>query len=90
MSFDYLKMKHEWGLTEEQRSKRNRSNRFAIVAVSLILLLGYLWSQGTFDHALLPVGLNAKPCARNGFGAVFCGQELTEYNKRLKNAGINP
>jgi len=57
------------------------------VAVGLILIVLFLaWHAGTFDHLLYNVGLNAKPCARNGFGATFCGEELTEYNERLENA----
>lgn len=52
----------------------------------ILLVLVFLfaaWHAGTFDHALYNVGLNAKPCARNGFGAVFCGQELTEYDEHI-------
>lgn len=57
------------------------------VVVGLVLIVLFLaWHAGTFDHVLYNVGLNAKPCGRNGFGAVFCGEELTEYNERFENA----
>lgn len=61
--------------------KRRWGRRLAIV-VAVIAVIG-LWQAGAFDHALVNVGLNAKECARNGFGATFCGQELTEYRERL-------
>jgi hypothetical protein len=49
----------------------------------LIALLIALWSRGTFDHTLVNVGLNAKECARNGFGATFCGDELDRYRRQV-------
>jgi hypothetical protein len=58
--------------------------RLLIVAVVLILVAA--WRAGTFDQALYKVGLNAKECARNGLGATFCGQELTEYRDRITKA----
>jgi hypothetical protein len=58
--------------------------RLLIVAVVLLLFAG--WNAGAFDHALVNVGLNAKECARNGFGATFCGQELVEYRERTERA----
>jgi hypothetical protein len=52
--------------------------RGSIVAgVAVAVVLG-LWRLGTFDHALVDWGLNAKDCARNDFGAVYCGAELLE------------
>lgn len=62
--------------------------RPALIVVALVVLLGLvaLWSVGTFDHALVNIGLNAQRCARNGFGATFCGKELDEYNARLQRA----
>lgn len=39
------------------------------------------WGAGTFDHALAPLGLNAQDCARNGFGATFCGDALDRYRR---------
>jgi hypothetical protein len=29
------------------------------------------------------VGLNLNECAKNGFGSVYCGDELTEYRDRV-------
>jgi hypothetical protein len=58
--------------------------RILIVLIVFVLFAG--WRAGTFDHALVNVGLNAKPCARNGLGATFCGQELTEYRERLAHS----
>jgi hypothetical protein len=66
---------------EPKRWHERWSWRILIILVLLVLFAG--WRSGTFDHALYNVGLNAKPCARNGFGATFCGQELTEYRERL-------
>ena len=56
--------------------------RLLIVAAVLVLIAA--WRAGSFDHALVNVGLNAKPCARNGFGATFCGTELEEYRARIR------
>ncbi len=56
--------------------------RIVVVAILVIAVVA-LWGRGTFDHALVNVGLNAKSCARNGFGATFCGQELDEYRERI-------
>lgn len=54
-----------------------------IGATVLVVILLVLWRLGTFDHLLVNVGLNAKECAHNGFGATYCGKELTEYRERL-------
>ena len=73
---------------EQQRARASRANRrlliwVATIGVTLVLLTA--WSKGTFDRALYNVGLNAKPCATNGFGATFCGDQLIEYQKRVKS-----
>ena len=57
-----------------------------LVVVVLIITLFAGWRAGTFDQVLYKVGLNAKECARNGLGATFCGQELTEYRERITKA----
>jgi hypothetical protein len=57
--------------------------RLSFGACLLIALLIALWSRGTFDHLLVNVGLNAKECARNGFGATFCGDELDRYRRQI-------
>lgn len=51
----------------------------------LVVVLLVLWRLGTFDHLLVDVGLNAKECAHNGFGATYCGKELDEYRERLRS-----
>ena len=61
------------------------------IGVALILVIVFvLWRLGTFDHALYNVGLNAKECARNGYGATFCGKELDEYRERLRSIEGSP
>jgi Skp family chaperone for outer membrane proteins len=57
--------------------------RHVVIVLAAILIIA-LWARGTFDHALVNIGLNAHRCARNGFGATFCGQELTEYDERVE------
>lgn len=57
------------------------------LALGVVLgLIGFLYFTGRMDHALYPVGLNYHTCARNGFGAVFCGSELTQYESRINGA----
>ena len=46
-------------------------------------MLLILYFTGRLDHALYPVGLNLNECAKNGFGSVYCGDELTEYRDRV-------
>jgi hypothetical protein len=55
-----------------------------IAAVVVVLVLAGLYVHGSFDRVLYPVGLNAHECARNGFGATFCGKELDEYRAKVK------
>jgi hypothetical protein len=62
-----------------------------VIGVGLVvaLLLG-LYFNGNLDRTLYPVGLNFHECARNGFGATFCGSELDQYRakvQRVKEAG---
>jgi hypothetical protein len=38
-----------------------------------------LWRLGTFDQALVSVGLNVNRCIRNAYGATFCGSSAKEY-----------
>jgi hypothetical protein len=65
--------------TSSSRFWRRHWWKVAIV----VWVLGAFWYQGTFDHALVNVGLNSKECGRNGFGATLCGKELDEYRSRL-------
>lgn len=66
------------------RWHQRRGPRVWIALLAIVLFFG--WKAGTFDHALVNVGLNAKPCARNGFGATFCGQELEERQAAQRQA----
>jgi hypothetical protein len=59
--------------------------RVAIAAVVILLVFG--WRAGTFDDALVHVGLNAKPCLRNAFGATFCGSSAKSYCESLPGEG---
>jgi hypothetical protein len=61
---------------------RNKGKWLAATVVFLALFA--LWRFGTFDHALANWGLNAKPCARNGLGATFCGKELEERQQQQR------
>jgi len=63
-------------------SKTTHGRRWIIAVVVAIVAALYL--SGRLDHALYPVGLNFNTCARNGFGATFCGSELTEYQQRIQ------
>jgi hypothetical protein len=60
----------------------NKKTKLAIGGVSLILLIA-AWSQGTFDNFLWRVHLNYNTCGQNGFGAVFCGDDMKAYEKRM-------
>ena len=62
---------------------RKVSYRTALVITALMLLVGAGWTHGTFDNFLWKVGLNYQDCAVNGFGAVFCGDALKEYQQRI-------
>jgi len=60
-----------------------------VTALVLVLLIGG-YVSGTFDHVLYNVGLNYKECARNGFGATFCGDELDQYRERVQGLQTEP
>ena len=53
------------------------------IALVAIVIVG-LYFSGRLDHPLYNLGLNYNACARNGFGAVFCGSELTQYEQRIR------
>jgi hypothetical protein len=67
-----------------------RENTKALILVGIVLLLAFGWSQNTFDNFLWRVHLNHSDCIQNGFGATFCGDAATTYQKRLRDAGISP
>jgi hypothetical protein len=55
----------------------------AVIAAVLVIGAGALWNHGTFDDVLYHVHLNAKTCAKNAFGATFCGDDLKQYCDRF-------
>jgi hypothetical protein len=55
-----------------------------------VVLLGFTWNTGALDHTLYHVGLQRHECIQNGFGAVFCGDEATQYQNNLRDAGLAP
>jgi len=57
--------------------------RSILIVVAVVALIGF-YLHGTFDRVLYGVGLNFNECARNGFGATFCGKELDEYRERVQ------
>ena len=44
-----------------------------------------LYFTGRLDPTLYKVGLNFHRCGQNGFGAVFCGSALTDYENRINS-----
>jgi hypothetical protein len=67
---------------------RSLPTRRRLAAILAVLVLGGLYVHGTFDRTLSGVGLNFHKCARNGLGATFCGQELSEIRARLARVKI--
>ena len=59
------------------------NNKQAAIFTSVLVLLVFAWTQGTFDNFLWRVHLNYNDCAQNGFGAVFCGDSLKKYEKNF-------
>ncbi len=73
--------------TTQASPRKPRGSRVATILVGLAIMVTILlWAAGTFDRLLYPVGLNLHECARNGFGATFCGKELDEYRERISRA----
>jgi uncharacterized membrane protein YhiD involved in acid resistance len=56
-----------------------------LVALGVAALVGF-YVHGSFDRLLSGIGLNFHECARNGFGATFCGNELDRYRERIGRA----
>jgi hypothetical protein len=54
-----------------------------VVAGIVVLIVAALYFTGRLDNTLYKVGLNFHKCAENGFGAVFCGSALTDYENRI-------
>jgi hypothetical protein len=68
----------------EARGDPDMTPQRRVLIVILVVALFAAWRAGTFDHALVNVGLNAHDCARNGFGATYCGKELDKYRQNVQ------
>lgn len=64
---------------EAPRERRGIRVPRKVVAAVVVLLLVIAWQSGSFDQVLAPMGLNAKSCIRNGYGATFCGSQAESY-----------
>lgn len=73
----------KYGL-DEPAPQHSSWRMVAVIVVAIAVILA--WRAGTFDRVLYNVGLNTQECARNAFGATFCGHELSEYRKRVVEA----
>lgn len=56
--------------------------KYALAGIAVIVAA--LYFSGRLDYALYPIGLNLHQCGRNGFGATFCGADLTAYENRWR------
>lgn len=72
---------------QETESKWHRQPRWRLAIVAALVLLVVGWRAGTFDDVLVHVGLNAKPCVKNAYGATFCGSSATSYCESLPDGG---
>jgi hypothetical protein len=54
-----------------------------VAAGVLVAILAVLYLSGAFDKALYPLGLNVQDCGQNGFGAVYCGDDLKDYEEEV-------
>lgn len=61
-----------------------------LVVAAAVCALTVAWQVGTFDRVLHPVGLNVKECARNSYGATFCGEELEAQRGRWRSGPLGP
>jgi hypothetical protein len=60
--------------------------RGSVAGVVVVLVVVVLYLTGHFDTLLYKVGLNVNRCAQNGYGAVFCGKALDEYEGHVEGA----
>lgn len=75
-------------MAEPTKPKMATADKVIVGAILVAMFLAYPWYRGSFDYALVNVGLNAHPCYRNGFGATFCGADAKRYRVMLNRAGI--
>jgi hypothetical protein len=57
-----------------------------VIVGGVVIVLAALYFTGSLDNVLYKVHLNFHQCGENGFGAVFCGSALTQYENRINNA----
>lgn len=57
-----------------------------VIAGLVVVVLAALYFTGSLDNLLYKVHLNWDKCGENGFGAVFCGSALTQYENRIAAA----
>jgi hypothetical protein len=69
-------------MSERRRKMTNRG----MVIGAVVGVLAFLYFSGRLDPTLYHVGLNFTECGQNGYGAVYCGDDLTEYNRRVESA----
>ena len=70
-------------LDVDAADRRHRRNKWLLTITLIVLVLAVAWTQGVFDNLLWHVGLNFNDCGQNGFGAVFCGDALTQYQQNF-------
>lgn len=70
--------------THDLRRDRYWPRWLKIALPVVVAILAALYFTGRLDYALYPVGLNWHQCDRNGFGATFCGTDLTRYEQRVQ------
>lgn len=68
--------------SEAERPWWEDNSKWPFAAAALVFLY-VLWASGSLDHALVNLGLNHDDCYRNGFGAVFCGDEWSEFKSNI-------
>jgi hypothetical protein len=66
----------------------SRRGKMALVG-AVIGVVAALYFSGRMDPLLYNVGLNFHPCLKNGYGAVFCGQNAKNYCDELDSTGVN-
>lgn len=55
------------------------------IAAVVVVIVAALYFTGRLDYLLYPMHLNFHTCARNGFGATFCGSDLTAYENHIRS-----
>ncbi len=71
-----------------QASSEQTKKRIVVGLLLAVLALVGLWSTGRMDPWLSGIGLNKNTCYKNGFGATFCGDDATAYQRQLDQIGL--